>query len=109
MPADGPMNETTEGVRIPIKWQSPDDETFTVYANQLVISNAGPQFYLLFGEVVPPLTTEQADLPKELPVNVVARIAVAPEAMIEMAKAIHENVTRYQDRPKTTRRETDGR
>jgi len=71
----------------------------TAYANHLLISHAGPEFFLVFGVVTPPfvLPGEESRLAELEAVEAlpVAKIAVSPEAMVAMAKSIQTNVERY--------------
>ena len=71
----------------------------TVYANHLLISHAGPEFFLVFGVVTPPYMHPGAEdrlaeleSVEALPV---AKIAVSPEGMMAMANSIQTNVERY--------------
>jgi hypothetical protein len=84
--------------QVPIRgqWEQPDNLP-TIYANQLSIGHAGPQFYLVFGELRSPVATSREEVPDIVPIRPVARIAVAPEAMLAFADVIVNNVTRYRD------------
>ena len=71
----------------------------TSYANHLLISHAGPEFFLVFGVVTPPFILPgdedrlaELEAVEALPV---AKIAVSPEAMLLMAESIRANVERY--------------
>lgn len=85
-------------VKIPLRW--PENVNLpTIYANQLFISHVGPEFFLIFGEVTPPLWTEvspkKVDALGSLEVKPVAKIAVSQEAMPAIAKVIQENVEQF--------------
>lgn len=78
----------------------------TLYANQVYISHAGPEFYIVFGEVqVPVLTNAQPGQLHELTVRPVARLAVTPEAMMQIADAVARNVAAYQEHLADSRKE----
>ena len=99
-----PSNKKKQGgtVGIPIRWGK-SDQLETVYANNLFITNAGSEFYLVFGEVAPP--TESAGgqpPPKFVEVKPVVRIAISPQAMIQIANVIGQNVSRFMDRLQDT-------
>jgi hypothetical protein len=52
---------------VPVVWKL-DATLTTIYANHLYISRVGPEYYLSFGEVVPPDITEGAALPRSVDV-----------------------------------------
>jgi hypothetical protein len=92
--------EQTSVVRaIPTFYGEEVDKMPTAYANHLIISHAGPEFFLVFGVVTPPfiLPGEEAKFEEleSLEALPVAKIAVSPEVMVAMAKSIHNNVERY--------------
>ena len=82
---------------IPVEW-STADHLPTVYANHLLISHAGPEFYLIFGELVPPAVLKEDQLPDKVDIKPVAKIAVSPDAMLRFAEAIATNVQRFKER-----------
>lgn len=79
-------------VRIPLEWASASD-TPIVYANQVMISHAGPEFFLVFGVVLPPDAPDQ--IPDSLTIQPQVRVVVAREAMPAIAQALNDNVQRY--------------
>ena len=85
----------TEQTDISIRWMS-SPELKTTYANHVSITHAGGEFYLTFGELIPSSPSEEA--PTHVDVIPVARIAVAPEAMLRIAQAINANMQRYKQR-----------
>lgn len=84
-------------VSIPIQ-RGAADHLPTVYANQLLISHAGPEFYLIFGELVPPTVVAEGRLPDKIDIKPVVKIAVSPESMLRVADAIATNVQRFRER-----------
>ena len=89
-------------IGIPIKTVWPKDaigQTPTIYANQLLITHAGPEFFLVFGVVTPVLAgpDEELDIAELGPLTVtpVAKIAVSPDTIAAMAEAIQSNVETY--------------
>lgn len=82
-----------QDVQIPLQWPENVDLP-TIYANRLLISHAGREFFLIFGEATPPVWTEPA--PERLrklesiDIKPVAKIAISPEAMPAIVKAIQE-------------------
>lgn len=88
-------------VQIAVKWRD-EGQPPTIYANHLMVSHAtGPEFYLVFGELSPPalLPASAEELrkahPDGLKINVVAKIAVTPDALVRFAKVISENLMTF--------------
>jgi hypothetical protein len=79
---------------VPVVWKL-DATLTTIYANHLYISRVGPEYYLSFGELVPPDITEGAALPRSVDVKQVVRIAVAPETLQLMAAAINSTIEKF--------------
>jgi hypothetical protein len=77
------------GIKVPMRW-GPHDDLQTTYANHLLITHGGKEFYLVFGEAVPP--TSMDEVPEYVRIEPVARIAVSPETMLGFAEVIHTNV-----------------
>ena len=87
--------EETKGVSIPIRWKS-SEQAPTIYANQLFMSHAGNEFYLVFGELAPiTRTSEEEDLPAYLEIKPVIKIAISPPNMLQFAAVINENVDKF--------------
>ena len=80
-------------VRIPLEWDE-QDEVPILYANQVMVSHMGPEFFLTFGVVTPPMVTDQ--LPDALHIRPQVRIAVAREAMPAVVKALQDSLQRFQ-------------
>ena len=80
-------------VGIPLQWLEKVDLP-TIYANRLFISHAGREFFLIFGEVTPPVwtktTPERLRKLESIEIKPVAKIAISPEAMPAIVKAIQE-------------------
>jgi hypothetical protein len=90
--AGGAIPTPSFQVRIPLEWSSAAD-TPIVYANQVMISHAGPEFFLVFGVVLPPDAPDQ--IPDSLTIQPQVRVVVAREAMPAIAQALSENVQRF--------------
>ena len=88
--------EGEEIKRINLIWQSAENLP-TVYANQVLVSHSGPEFYLVFGEVTTPaiLGDISNNLPDNLSVKPVIKIAITPEMIFQMADIIKTNVDRF--------------
>jgi hypothetical protein len=94
-PAKGPTGQPpTFQVRIPLEWDDAADVPI-VYANQVLISHAGPEFFMVFGVVVPPLNT--TELPDSLKIRPQVRVVVSREAMGSIVQAMNENLQRFRD------------
>ena len=80
-------------VEIPLQWPEKVDLP-TISANRLFISHAGREFFLIFGEVTPPVwtktTPERLRKLESIEIKPVAKIAISPEAMPAIVKAIQE-------------------
>jgi hypothetical protein len=81
-------------VRIPIEWED-SEEVPIVYANQVLISHAGPEFFMVFGVVVPPLNT--TELPDSLKIRPQVRVIVSREAMGSIVQAMNDNLQRFRE------------
>ncbi len=78
----------------------------TLYANQLLVTHANQnEFFLFFGQVVPPAVLDPKDLPSELDVVPIAKIVVSPENMLNFSKAIATNVENYKATRKSAEKE----
>lgn len=89
-----------EGIelRIPVEWKSADDLP-TIYANQLLITHAGRQVYLVFGEAPVLLITGPEDpIPDTVYTRPVARIALTKESFVSFARAMQTNLERLLDK-----------
>jgi len=104
------MSERDEHLEFRLAWV-PSADLHTIYANHFFISHAGGEFYLTFGELVPPVTPDESaeDLRKRVgdTLNIVplVRLAITPEVMIKIAEAVRTNVTIYISR--TTNEEAE--
>lgn len=103
-----PKVEEVEKKSIRLVWGTTDNLA-TVYANQLVITHAGPEFYLVFGEVFPPLFRERGltseTLPEAVEIKPLVRIALTPEAMLVIADAINNNIEKFMQKIKLAEEE----
>jgi len=84
------------GLAIPMRWRA-ISETTTIYANNLLITHGGGEFYLIFGETIPPiiLDTTVDKIPEIVDIKPVVRIAVTPENIERFADAIIKNIEKY--------------
>lgn len=80
-------------VRIPLEWQDADDVPI-VYANQVLVSHMGPEFFVTLGVVLPPASPDA--LPDQLSIQPQVRVAVSREAMPAIIKALNDSLRRYQ-------------
>ncbi|MFN8424526.1 MAG: hypothetical protein U0470_14500, partial [Anaerolineae bacterium] len=72
-------------VRIPLEWHDRDDVPM-VYANQVLVQHMGPEFFVVFGVVTPPTTTDQ--LPDSLKITPQVRVAIARDMMPSIVQAL---------------------
>jgi hypothetical protein len=64
-----------------------------VYANQVMISHAGPEFFLVFGVVLPPDNPEE--IPDSFAIQPQVRVVIARDAMPAIVQAMADNLNRY--------------
>jgi len=80
-------------VQIPLKWGS-GEHLDTVCVNHVFITGAGAELYLVFGELVMPISLGPEEIPKTLEIVPKVRLAVTPDAMRNMARAMQQIVER---------------
>lgn len=85
--------------QVELIWDS-SESLQTIYATQLLISHAGPEFYLIFGEVITPaiLGKHKEPMPPTLRVKPVVKIALPYVAMPEIANLITTNVKTFMEK-----------
>ena len=85
-------------ISVDLRWGD-DKDLSTLYANNLHVTHQGGQFYLVFGEITPPLIVdfkkEAPKLPREWKINPLVRIAVTPQIMARFADAIKDNFEKF--------------
>lgn len=86
-------NKLPAGVSLRLEWGTIDDLP-TLYANQMFITHAGQEFYLVFGEVAPVLFNKD-NPPDHLEIKPVAKLAIAPDNMELFLQVIKDNFERY--------------
>lgn len=79
-------------VRIPLEWDDSADVPI-VYANQVLVSHGGPEFFVVFGVVVPPTTPDQ--MPDTYHIQPQVRVVISREAMPAIVQALSDNLARY--------------
>ena len=98
MAAKKNISNKTKSERMTVKlvWGNPTNIP-TIYANNLYITHAGNEFYLVFGEIVSPIF-DLDHLPEQLEIKPVAKIAVTPENMVKFVDAIAENMAGFKEK-----------
>jgi len=89
-PKDGERRELN------IKWATSDIPT--VYANQLLLAHSGPEFYLIFGEIIAVDDDDPTKVPDVLTVRQRVRVAVSREVMGSFVEAINNNYKNFVDK-----------
>lgn len=94
-----PEQEKTEEkiITIPLVWGDFEDIP-TIYANEMFISHAGSEFFIVLGEVAPISNLNKETPPEHIEIKPVAKIAITPKNMLRFAKAIEENVSKFKDK-----------
>ncbi len=87
--------EEGQAVEVEVSWEDVASLP-TTYANQAIVSHAGGnEFYLLFGEVMLPVTAGlRGEGVDKVSVRPVAKIALSPSTMMRVAAAVQKNVAR---------------
>lgn len=88
-----PQTPPSFQVRVPLEW-SEDEDIPTLYANQVLVSHGGPEFFIVFGVVNPP--ANPSELPDSLKIKPQVRVVVSRDAMPSVVKALNDNLARYQ-------------
>ena len=94
-------------VTINLVWGNPEGIQ-TIYANNLYITHAGSEFYLVFGELQPLLQVDKDKFPSHLEIRPVAKIAISQENMMKFADAITENTNRFKKKMELLEMGKDG-
>ena len=84
-------------VRIPVRWGK-TDSLQTLYANQMFVTHGGTEFYLVFGESMPPVILDRAELPEAIEIKPLVRIAVSTERMEAFIEVLNKNFQRFRDK-----------
>ncbi len=94
-------NGTSESkeFNIPIKWTDNIGDIDTIYANQIMITHAQDEFFLVFGETFIGLIDPNSP-PKEIKVKPVIKIAITQNAMINFEKIISGNIEKFKQKHK---------
>lgn len=95
LPTDDLEQAETKVVEVRLEWGSSEDLE-TIYVNNLSINHAGSEFYLTFGEFVSPLILNPDEAPELLEIKPKVRFAISPTAMKNIARAINENLKKYE-------------
>jgi hypothetical protein len=100
-------NQETKKIRV--VWGSADDIP-TTYVNNLFISHAGSEFYLIFGELSPPIILGKGkeEIPESIVIKPVIKLAISPEAMIQMADVINGNLEKFEEHMQREKEEKEG-
>jgi hypothetical protein len=92
-----PIDKDIDAFQVLLRWGALDQAP-TIYANQLLITHTGGEFYLIFGEVSPLGLIDKDNLPTQLEIKPIIKIVITPENMPAFAKVIQQNVENYKKR-----------
>ena len=81
-------------VAIRLEWDE-SDEVPLVYANQVQVSHGGPEFFVVFGCVIPP--TNPNELPDALKIQPQVRVVISRDAMPAIVQALSDNLQRFRN------------
>ena len=96
------MAEEEKPVPMEIGWEWA--ETPTIYANHLLVTHRGPEFYLVFGEIVPFNTDNPLNDLTKLKAQPRVRIAISREIMGTIVDAMVENYGNFSARVEAARK-----
>jgi hypothetical protein len=81
-------------VELPTVWGS-HDHLDTIYPTNIHITQAGGEYYLVFGEISFPLAMDNEECPDRVEIKPVAKLAVCPEVMLSIADALNKSLSVY--------------
>jgi hypothetical protein len=79
-------------VLVRLEWED-DPEVPILYANQVLVSHGGPEFFVVFGVLLPPNNPDQ--MPDALQIRPQVRVVISREAMPSIVQALNDNLQRY--------------
>ena len=88
-------NLEKDAIRVQLKWGAMEIAP-TFYANQLLITHTGGEFYLVFGELSPLAVLDKDNPPSHLDIKPIVKIAITPANMIKFSEVIQENVSNFE-------------
>jgi hypothetical protein len=95
-------------MELKLRWQDAADLP-TLYANQVYITHAGGEFYVVFGEVQLPIlvnpSPDELDRVREVAVKPVAKLVLTPEGISSVVRAMAENIRRFEQRKDQVKKE----
>ena len=100
--------QTDSGIELKLRW---DDASAlpTLYANQVYITHAGGEFFVIFGEVQVPIllnvTPEEFSRHAFVTVKPVARLVMTPEGMRAIVDAMTRNLSQFDRRVQNSKEE----
>lgn len=84
--------KTGEAVQIEVTW-SKDDTLETLYVNQLAILNTGSEFYLTFGELIPPNVAILGDkIPPQIEIKSKVRLAMHTQSLERIIELLQKTL-----------------
>lgn len=81
-------------VLVRLEWED-DPDVPIVYANQVLVSHGGPEFFVVFGVLLPPANPDQ--LPDALQIHPQVRVVISRDAMPAIVQALNDNLRRYRE------------
>jgi hypothetical protein len=81
-------------VELPAVWGS-HDHLDTLYPTNIHITQAGGEFYLVFGEITFPQAMDNEECPDRVEIKPIAKLIICPEVMLSMADALNKHISIY--------------
>jgi hypothetical protein len=102
--SDTPSSGSGE-IAVRVKWGSAEHLP-TIYANQLYVTHAGREFYVIFGELAA-LMFDKDNPPEQLEITPVVKLAIAPRNLEGFIRALQDNFEKYQAKLESEREDKE--
>jgi len=98
--------EQTAEFSIAVRWGSLEGIP-TVYANNIYVTHAGDEFYVVFGELEPPvvLGMDKSELPELIEIRPLVKLAIAPDVMTRFVDVLSDNIRKFKEKRQREREE----
>ena len=90
--------DTKAGKTIRVKWGSAVNLP-ALYVSHLYVSHGGKQeFYLIFGNLTPPVGFSEQGIPDELEITPISKLVISPDTMKSFVKAMSDNLKIFEEK-----------
>lgn len=89
-----------KGKKFKLRWGA-TDKLPAYYSNQLFITHGiGDEFYLILGNLTPPIALSESDFPDEIEIEPIVKIVLSPESMKAFVEVMSNNLKKYEEKQK---------